>query len=169
MVGSIGSTNNLINMVSLAYQQSGGTTAEQGGRVAPAPPPPPDHVSDGGGKDKLGMFDTADSDSSGGISEEEYATLTQGILEVSGTEVSDSFADYDLDEDGVLNGAELKSVLDESGFTPPPPPPRQVSEAYEAQSGNSAAISGDTDPELLAQLLAYLETGTGDDDLDIIA
>lgn len=157
MVGSIGSSSNLYTMISVAYQQGGG--GFQGG-IAPEAP-------GGKGQDKLGMFDAADIDGNGGISLEEYAVLTTGITEVTGSEFSGEFSDYDQDEDGILNGTELKSVLDDAGFTPPPPPPRQVSEAYAAQGGTWG--SGSEDQDLLAQLLEYLETRSYDDDLDIIA
>ncbi len=168
MVGSIGGTSNLVNMISFSYQQSNYSQGVQGGDVPP-PPPPGGDAAGGAEQDKLGMFNAVDSDSSGGVSEEEYETLTEGILEVSGTEVSGSFSEYDLDEDGVLSGSELKSVLDEAGFAPPPPPPQVVSDAYAAQGGSDTEGSQITDEDLLSQLLEYLETRTEEDDLDITA
>ncbi len=168
MVGSVGGTNNLVNMISFSYQQnSSSSQGVQGGDFPPPPPPQGGNAADGAGQDKLGMFNAVDSDASGGVSEEEYETLSEGILEISGTEVSGSFSDYDLDEDGVLSGSELKSVLDDAGFAPPPPPPQQVSAAYEAQSGTDTTGSEITDADLLSQLLEYLETRTEEDDLDI--
>jgi hypothetical protein len=128
MVSSIGSTSNLINMISLNYQNSGMTS--QGAKGVGAPPPPPPGNTSSSEKDPLGVFNMVDSDSDSTISESEFNTLTQGILEVTGTELNNSFLDFDTDGDGKLNGAELKSVLDEAGFTPPPPPPQQVISAY---------------------------------------
>ncbi|MFH2061274.1 MAG: EF-hand domain-containing protein [Pseudomonadota bacterium] len=165
MVGSIGSTSNLISMISLSYQQSG--MASQGMKGAGGfPPPPPPDSSTGSSEDPLGVFATVDSNSDGAISESEFNTLTQGILEVTGTELNSSFLDFDTDGDGVLNGSELRSVMDAAGFAPPPPPPQQVISAYEAQSGEDTFLQIDDD-DLLAQLLAYLETRISD--LDITA
>ncbi len=155
MVGSIGNTSNLVNMISLNYQQ--GSTASQGiGGQQPPPPPPPPGNSDMSAKDPLGVFDTVDTDAGGSISESEYETLTEGILEVTGAALSSSFIDFDLDGDGELNGSELKSVLDEAGFAPPP---QQVIAAYETQSGGNDTPQTN-DPDLLALLLEYLKTGT---------
>lgn len=164
MVGSIGSTNNLISMISSSYQQSGITS--QGTKGIGTPPPPPPGNSSSSAKDPLGVFSIVDSDSDKAISESEFNTLTQGILEVTGTELNSSFLDFDTDGDGKLNGSELKSVLDEAGFAPPPPPPQQVVSAYEAQSGEDAAFQIE-DENLLAQLLEYLKTRTGN--LDVTA
>ncbi|MBA3011879.1 MAG: EF-hand domain-containing protein [Proteobacteria bacterium] len=157
MVTSIGS--NLINMISLSYQNSGTNSQGAKGVGAPPPPPPP-------GEDPLGVFNIVDSDSDSTISESEFNTLTQGILEVTGTELNSSFIDFDTDKDGKLNGSELKSILDQAGFAPPPPPSQQVIAAYEAQSGEDAGFQMD-DENMLAQLLEYLKTRTGD--LDITA
>ncbi len=77
-----------------------------------------------------------------------------------------------LDGDGKLNGSELRSVLDEAGFAPPklkpppPPPPQQVIAAYEEQSVEESGYQA-SDETMLAQLLEYLETRSGD--LDITA
>ena len=163
MVANVGGTNNLVSMISVAYQQSTSAGAQGVQEGAVPPPPPPAH---GAGSDKLGMFDATDTDGSGSISESEYETLTQGILEVTGTELESDFSDYDLDGDGALNGAELKSVLDEAGFVPPPPPQGQVAAAYEAQS-DEQTIPDIEDADLLSQLLEYLETQGDSDDVDI--
>ncbi len=162
MVGSIGSNSNLVNMISLNYQQSNMTSQGVGG-TQPSPPPPPPGNSDTSAKDPLGVFDTVDTDAGGGISESEYEILTEGILEVTGAALSSSFIDFDMDGDGELNGSELKSVLDEAGFAPPP---QQVIAAYESQSGGNDTPQTN-DPDLLALLMEYLKTGsTG---LDITA
>ena len=163
MVGSIGSTSNLISMISSSYQQSQtGSTASQGIGTPPPPPPPPGN-SGGQSVDPLGVFSTVDSDSDSSISEDEYNTLTEGILEVTGNQLTSSFVDFDTDGDGQLNGSELKSVLDEAGFAPPPPP-QQVVAAYEAQSGEDSTYQVE-DEDMMAQLLEYLETRSSDFDI----
>ncbi len=159
MVGSVGGTSNLINMISLNYQQSG---IDPQGVGAPPPPPPPNN-SGSSSKDPLGVFDMVDIDSDNTISESEYNTLTEAILEVTGSNLNSKFLDFDADGDGKLNGAELKSVLDEAGFAPPPPP-GQVIAAYEAHNGEDSNYTVD-DETLLAQLLEYLETRSGNLDI----
>lgn len=161
MVGSIGSTSNLIYMISSSYQQSQtGSTPSQG---VGAPPPPPPGNSGDPSVDPLGIFSTVDSNSDASISEDEYNTLTEGILEVTGNQFTSSFVDFDTDGDGLLNGSELKSVLDEAGFAPPPPP-QQVAAAYAAQNGQDATYPVEGE-DMMAQLLAYLETRSSDFDI----
>ncbi len=160
MVGSIGGSGNLINMISLSYQQS--ATGPQEMQGAGAPPPPMN--SNPPKEDPLGVFSIVDSDSDNTISETEYNILSEGILEVTGSELSSNFLDFDSDGDGVLNGSELRSVLDDAGFAPPPPPPQQVIAAYEAQNGEDSSYKMD-DENLLIQLLEYLETRSDDFDL----
>lgn len=170
MVGSIGSASNLVNMISVSYQQNG-TTASQGtqqAQGAPPPPPPPSN-QDGASssvQDPLGLFAGVDSDADNAISSSEYDSLLEGIKEVTGNEVTGSFDDFDADGDGVLNGAELKSVLDEAGFEPPPPPAGQVAAAYESQSGAASQSLGNHQ-DMLAQLVEYLSSRA--DDFDVIA
>lgn len=161
MVGSIGSASNLISMISSSYQQSQTSSAGSQGVGAPPPPPPPGNSSDSSA-DPLGVFSTVDSDSDSSISESEYNTLTEGILEVTGNQLTSSFVDFDTDGDGQLNGSELRSVLDEAGFAPPPPP-QQVIASYETQSGEDSYQIDDED--MMAQLLEYLATRSGDFDI----
>lgn len=152
MVGSIDSTSNLVNMISMGFQQN-----SSGSQVFSS--------IEADGEDPLKVFESVDSDNDGTISESEFDTLNQGISAVTGSELS-SFLDYDTDEDGVLNASELRSVMDEAGFQPPPPPPGQVISAYENQQGESVSTAP-ADDTLLTQLLDYLDTQAGD--LDITA
>jgi|GEM_PF-1477147 len=162
MVGNVGSTGNLINMISLNYQLGG--KGSQGFFGVGAPPPPPSGGSGKATEDPLGMFNAVDSDSDSAISESEYNILTQGILEVTGSELSSNFLDFDSDGDGQLNGVELKSVLAEAGFAPPPPPSGQVISAYESQGGQMSDDPAE-DENLLTQLLEYLENRSGNFDV----
>ena len=144
MVGNISATSSITNMISMSYQRNNSS--------AQAPPPPPSGAEM---EDPLGVFDSVDSDTDGTVSESEFETLAQGILEVTGSEQSSSFGDFDTDGDGVLNTAELRSVMDEAGFEPPPPPPQEVVSAYESQQDIFSA----SDPldDSLNQLLEYLD------------
>ena len=169
MVGSIGSSSNLLNMISASYQS--GTSASQGtqqAQGAPPPPPPPAEQGDAASsvQDPLGLFTAVDSDADNTISSSEYDSLLEGIKEVTGNELTSDFEDFDVDGDGALNGMELKSVLDEAGFQPPPPPSGQVASAYGAQSGEASTGSGNTQ-DMMAQLVDYLSSRT--DDFDITA
>lgn len=169
MVGSIGSASNLVNMISVSYQN--GAPSSQGTQQAQGAPPPPPPPSDQGAEvssvqDPLGLFSAVDSDTDNAISSSEYDALLEGIKEVTGNELTSSFEDFDVDGDGALNGAELKSVLDEAGFQPPPPPSSQVAAAYEAQSGQASTGSVDNQ-DMLAQLVDYLSSRT--DDFDVTA
>lgn len=164
MVNSIGGTSNLISMISVNYQQN--QMGSQGLQGAGGPPPPPPGGASGSTQDPLGVFSSVDSDSDSTISEDEYNVLTEGILEVTGSEMSSTFLDFDTDEDGKLNGSELKSVLDEAGFAPPPPPAQEVMAAYEAQNGEETTYQME-DESLLMQLLAYLENRSGDFDITV--
>lgn len=140
---NISGSSSMMGMMTYQTGMSSGAQGMQG------PPPPP---QDGSGSevDPLGIYEAVDTDGDGSVSESEFTTLTEGLLEITGSSISSSFSDYDTDGDGSLSGEELKSVMDDSGIAPPPPPPEQVSAAYEAQSGDSE--------DLMSQLLIYLET-----------
>ncbi len=168
MVGSIGSSSNLVNMISVSYQNGASTSrGTQQAQGAPPPPPPSDQgAATSSVQDPLGLFSAVDSDTDSAISSSEYDALLEGIKEVTGNELTSSFEDFDVDGDGSLNGAELRSVLDKAGFQPPPPPSGQVAAAYEAQSGQASKNSGDNQ-DMLAQLVDYLSSRT--DDFDITA
>jgi Ca2+-binding EF-hand superfamily protein len=163
MVNSIGSTSNLIQVITSNFQTSSSEGIHPGNASFPLPGPPPDSL-DQSKIDPLGVFDTVDTDSDGSISEAEFNILTEGILEVTGSIYARNFLELDGDGDGQLNGVELKSVLDEAGFAPPPPPPELVMAAYEAQSLPDGTPSND-DLSLLQQLLEYLENRDSDVDL----
>ncbi len=167
MVGKIGPASNLINAITLSYQQKNQISENSVQDIfrIPPKPPPPEH-GDMPKADPLGVFDTVDSDGDGTISESEYSVLTEGILEVTGTAYTQDFLELDTDGDGKITGPELKSVLDEAGFAPPPPPPQKVIAAYEAQQSGDDIVELN-DESLLQQLLEYLENR--DDDFDIIA
>ncbi len=169
MVGSIGSSSNLVNMISVSYQNevSASQETEQAQGAAPPPPPPPEQGDAASlSQDPLGLFTAVDSDTDNAISSSEYDSLLEGIKEVTGNELTSSFEDFDVDGDGALNGAELKSVLDEAGFEPPLPPSGQVASAYEAHSGE-ASEGSDDNQDMLAQLVDYLSSR--EDAFDITA
>ncbi len=166
MVGIIGNTSNLLNMISISYQQQSATSSYKPHQDSNIQPPTPPGNSSGSSNDPLGVFSMVDSDSNNSISESEYNTLSEGIREVTGNELNSSFLDFDTDGDGMLNGSELRSGLDEAGFAPPPPPPQQVVAAYESQTGEKSTNLGE-DQNMLESLLKYLETRTGN--LDISA
>ncbi len=66
-------------------------------------------------------FTTSDTDSSGGLSLEEYSSFAPDFVE----DIEGSFTNIDSDSDGSLTEAELKSFADAQsaeGGRPPPPP-----------------------------------------------
>ena len=107
MVGSIESSNNLINMISKSFQQERAVFRIPEGQGGPPPPLKPG-IGDPG-KDPLGVFDTVDSDSDSSISESEFNTLSEGILEVTGSELNGSFLDFDLDV--------VQQLLEDANYT----------------------------------------------------
>jgi len=80
------------------------------------PPPPP--------MTKGGLFNSLDTDSSGGISQSELEVLAQGISKFTGKEISaeEVLSTYDVDKNKELSGEELFQAMSGSGVTPPPPP-----------------------------------------------
>ena len=100
-----------------------------GGMQGGTPPGPP--------PDSNQMFKDADTDSSGGVSQDELQALLDKTKSSTGesTDVSELFETYDSDGDGELNADETKSALEslmssnqdaggmrEMGPMPPPPP-----------------------------------------------
>lgn len=66
-------------------------------------------------------FATADTDSSGGLSVEEYASFAPDSVE----DIDASFTEIDSDGDGLLTETELQAFAESEGLEggPPPPPP----------------------------------------------
>lgn len=125
-------------------------------------PPPPD-------KD---VFKVADSNSDGLVSSTEFKTLAAGIEEITGKsiDVESALSSFDADGDGSLSGEELLGLMYSQGFNPagmvnsedgksgmappPPPPPKEVTAAYEANSGE----------DKISQLIALLQEQTDSDE-----
>lgn len=105
----------------------------------------------GHGEDPLGVYETVDTDDDGIVSEDEFDTLSEGILEVTGTSLTSGFSDFDLDEDSGLSGEELQAVLDEAGLTPP----------EKSEDGDPGCPPADEDNPMI-ELLGYYESTTED-------
>jgi len=166
MISGISGNSNLYNMIAASGSQSGITGTDQNSQ------------------DPMNVFDTVDQDDSNTISEAEFSVLAEAVQQVTGSELNSSFSEYDEDGDGELSAAELKLMMEAAGFKPPPPPPpsaEEVTAAYDAQSlmGNTGLEQTQTDnqnqaqtaqgygPEVLAQVLDYIENQSGT--LDAIA
>lgn len=71
--------------------------------------------------DSSEMFETTDTDDSGGISQEELedwiGAMSNGAA--TGVDITDAVSTYDADGDGELNGDELKTFLTDSGAVSP--------------------------------------------------
>ncbi len=147
MINSIDSTNSTISIM-----RSGSMERHQ---------PPP-------GKD---VFQATDSDRDGLVSRSELETLAKGIEEITGSsiDVDEALSSFDADEDGALNGEELKEFMESNGFTPPgtfqndkgevvrmpPPPPPSSEQALSAYGDNSGE-------DQMEQLIALLKEQNGD-------
>ena len=124
------------------------------------------------------MFKKVDTDSSGGISQDELKTLATDLSNKTGKSIKvddTSFTSYDSDGSGTLSSKELMNALQSNGFGPPqgmggagemmgPPPAKdQAATAYAANAdGDSLAtlIAG------LQKLMEQLQSGSGDQSTD---
>jgi Ca2+-binding EF-hand superfamily protein len=127
-------TKNLMESLRTEASQLGGMQAMPGMmgmggmQGGPPPGPPPDSEQ---------MFKDTDTDSSGGVSQDELQALLDKTKSSTGqsTDVLELFETYDSDGDGELNADETKSALEslmssnqdaggmrEMGPMPPPPP-----------------------------------------------
>lgn len=108
-----------------------------------------------------GLFSRVDSDHSGGVSQSELQKLSDAIADKTGKTIDtgdEGFKGYDSDGNGSLNGEELRTVLDKSGFGPqrdlqgmaPPPPPRQAAVSY-------ADNQSDSEKNILASLVTRMQ------------
>ncbi|MCP4118241.1 MAG: hypothetical protein GY737_23150 [Desulfobacteraceae bacterium] len=128
-------------------------------------------------------FQTADTDSSGGISTSELETFASSMEETTGTTIDTETAmeSYDLDGDDQLSGEELFTLVSEYGLQPsqsgagngtggpskgggkmmPPPPPSQSSLLFEEETS--------TTEEWYAQLLEKVTSAYGySDEMEIL-
>ncbi len=142
MISSIGSSSSSMSMMF-------GTSA-MGGQQ---PPPPP-------GRD---VFQISDTDSDGLLSETELETLTEALEETTGTSIDteEALASYDADEDGSLNGEELKGLMDSYGFAPPGMVNPETGETMSMQSPQisaTSAISAYTQNSANDQISQLLDT-----------
>lgn len=111
------------------------------------PPPPRD-------KD---VFQMADSDGDGVVSQSELETLVEKINEVSGNSINveESLSTFDSNQDGGLSGEELLEMMSSYGFAPPdiggggeggsgmqpPPVPSEQALAAYGQAGSEDQIA----------------------------
>lgn len=118
-----------------------------GTRTIQKPPPPQGR----------NVFQAADADGSGAVSQTELATLLKGINEVTGESVSveDAINNYDTDQDGSLSGEELSGLMVDSGFPHPGPP-----DGEEGQDGMSSAIATSSE-----QAIASYAQNSGQDSI----
>jgi Ca2+-binding EF-hand superfamily protein len=103
------------------------------------------------------LYEKIDSDSSGGISKDEFSAFLQKMSEDSGTtyDVDELFTAYDADGDGILNEEELDTFMKENA---PPPPPN-------ATAGVVGQMSAEDKQQLLQSLFQKLDT-SGDGGID---
>lgn len=127
-------------------------------------------------------FQTADTDSSGGISTSELESFASSVEETTGTTIDTDTAmeSYDLDGDDQLSGEELFTLVSEYGLQPspseagqggdgpskgggkmmPPPPPSQSSLLFEDEEETSTSETS-TSEEWYTQLLEKVGSAYG--------
>lgn len=97
------------------------------------------------------MFKSADTDSDGQLTIEEFSAAKPANAPAGGPSSSEIFASLDADEDGYLSEREV-----ESGKTPPPPPPGPP--PSDSSSDETSLLSTD----MLSQILQALEESLSD-------
>lgn len=126
----ISDLQNLLDKLTSESDSEDSASAQNSNSTRTGPPSPED------------FFKKVDSDSSGGISQDELQTLADNMQKMTGQAfdvTSEAFTSYDSDGDGSLNADELKSALEKNGFGPPPPPPggeRDRAQSTQNSSGN---------------------------------
>lgn len=110
-----------------------------------------------------GLFKDTDSDSSGGISQDEMKVLAENLKSATGQslDVSDeAFQGYDSDGDGALSADELKSAMESNGFQPPqgPPPDRMRAESDSSSTDDQLSEL----KKLIESLSKYASSGSSD-------
>ncbi len=130
------------------------------------PPPPPEDQN---------VFQVADTNGDGVVSEVELQALTEGVEEVTGTTINaeEALTSFDVNQDGGLSGEELLDMMTSQSLAPPhmtggegsdfdmkppPPPMEQVLSAYEQNSNT----------DQIAQLIELLQNNNSDERYDLI-
>lgn len=135
--------------------------AMTGSRQVQKPPPPPQE------KD---VFQAADTDGNGTVSQTELETLLEGINEVTGENISveDAINSYDTDQDGALSGEELLGLMVDSGLPHPGAPGGEGEQGDmfpSIQTSSEQAVASyaqNSGQDSIAQLLEILQ-GKDDD------
>ena len=112
-----------------------------------------------------GLFKDADSDASGGVSQDELKVLAQNIQKATGQSLDvsdDAFANYDSNGDGVLSADELKGAMDANGFAPPQGPPPQGPPPGQSQADSSSSMQAQVSElkKLIESLSKYVDNGS---------
>lgn len=94
------------------------------------------------------LFSKADSDSSSGISSDEFAEFLSKGPQSSSVNAEEAFASYDTDGDGTLSSDEFSTGMQEmmASMMPPPPPP---SGTQGGMGSNDSSSSSDSIMSLL--------------------
>ncbi len=115
-------------------QGVGSSALQSAGGNRPPPPPGPPPANDQSGTSAANqaksLYSSLDSDSSGGVSQDELSSALSSALSSKGTSTTDSgslasnlFSSLDADSDGSVSEDELTSALQSAESNRPPPPP----------------------------------------------
>ncbi len=155
-IGSIASSAYSSQLYSLAKSSSSATDSSSSKVDAPKGPPPQE------------MFSSVDEDSSGSLSQTEFASLLEKISEATGAnlDANEIFSSYDEDDDGTLSEDETMAALEANRPEGPPPPPpleEEMTGSLEEElfSNADSDSSGTIDDSEAESLVDMINSATG--------
>ncbi len=149
--GKIDESENESALKKLAQKMESAFSRMNGAGGIKGPPPLPPNASE--------MFSKLDTDSNGGISEDEFNAIAKN-WDGNGSQ----FSDIDTDGDGSISEAENEEFMKNMGPPPGPPPGGGMSGA--GGMGQMGGAQGVSKSDSFTDLLSALESAVSDDDED---
>ncbi len=152
-IGSIASSAYSSQLYSLANRSSSATDSSSSKVDAPKGPPPQE------------MFRSVDEDSSGSLSQTEFASLLEKISGATGANLNadEIFSNYDEDGDGALSEDETMAALEANRPEGPPPPAEETTGSLEEElfSNADSDSNGTIDDSEAESLVDMINSATG--------
>jgi Ca2+-binding EF-hand superfamily protein len=149
--GKIDESENESALQKLAQKMESAFSKMNGADGKKGPPPPPPNASE--------MFSKIDTDSSGGISEDEFNAIAK-----NGDGNGPEFSDIDTDGDGSISETENEDFMKNMG--PPPGPPPGGGMGGVGGMGQMGGAQGSSKSDSFTDLLSALESAVSDDEED---